>query len=52
MVMSTMQGANSEGLALAIIDQGRVTYVHTYGVKNAAREPPRTRKAVHRPAVK
>ena len=37
--MSAMKAVASQGLALAIVEQGRVSYVHTYGVRNATGEP-------------
>jgi len=30
---------HAEGMAVAVIDHGRVTYVHAYGVRNANRDP-------------
>jgi CubicO group peptidase (beta-lactamase class C family) len=38
-VISAMTAAASEGLALAIVDHGQVTYLHAYGVRDAARQP-------------
>jgi CubicO group peptidase (beta-lactamase class C family) len=38
-VMAAMKAVASEGLALAIVEKGQVTYVHTYGVRNATGEP-------------
>jgi CubicO group peptidase (beta-lactamase class C family) len=38
-VQKLMTDTNAQGLALAVIDRGRVGYVHAYGVRNAIREP-------------
>ncbi len=41
-VRQAMASTGAKGLALAIIDNGRVSYVNSWGVRNAAGEPLRT----------
>lgn len=38
-VARLMTAAHAKGLGLAVIDQGRVVYVHAYGLRNAAGAP-------------
>lgn len=38
-VRESMAKANVQGLALAVIENGRVSYTGTWGVRNAARQP-------------
>lgn len=38
-VTQAMKGTGSKGLALAVIDNGKVSYVRSYGVRNAAGAP-------------
>lgn len=38
-VARAMAGTGSKGLALAVIDDGKVSYVRSYGVRNAAGDP-------------
>lgn len=41
-VTRAMADTGTRGLAVAVIDRGRVTYVRSYGVRNAAGDPLRT----------
>ena len=41
-VARAMAGTGAKGLAVAVIDHGRVAYVRSYGVRNAAGDPLRT----------
>jgi CubicO group peptidase (beta-lactamase class C family) len=38
-VSKIMTQTNAKGLAVAVIDHGKVTYVHSYGVRNAKGDP-------------
>jgi CubicO group peptidase (beta-lactamase class C family) len=38
-VMRTMARTHANGLAIALIDRGKVGYVHAYGIRNAKGEP-------------
>jgi CubicO group peptidase (beta-lactamase class C family) len=41
-VRTALSETGARGLAIAVIDDGRVAYVQAYGVRNAAGEPLRT----------
>jgi CubicO group peptidase (beta-lactamase class C family) len=38
-VRACLEETKANGLALAVVDEGRVTYVRAFGIKNAAKEP-------------
>jgi CubicO group peptidase (beta-lactamase class C family) len=38
-VVGIMSRTGAKGLAVAVIDRGKVVYVHAYGVRNAKRDP-------------
>lgn len=38
-VVRAMEGTKAKGLALAVVDDGKVAYIRSYGVRNAAGEP-------------
>jgi CubicO group peptidase (beta-lactamase class C family) len=41
-IAEAMKVTNGKGLAIAVIDDGKVTYVHSYGVRNARGDPLQT----------
>ena len=41
-VQKVMTDTGSKGLAIAVIEDGKVAYVHAYGIRNAKREPLQT----------